>query len=477
MRQSSGAQGSHKRDGRGRRVRIADVVTRVGFAGAALLIPSIWFARGRLADATPTDILAGAGLIVGAAFVLGSIVLASLVIPAMSEDTGDLTASLDALASGDLTRTAMSSGATEGHDRVAAAVNGALSRLRFVLGEARSAGRDAAATAQELSAHGAAVASAAQRTLESASSAAQHGQTVAESVRSAHEDGRQLREVSSRLAAAVQSQEGREARLRDLTRDSVERLASSVQSLGQLAENLRTGADETESLAAASEEIRTFVTLVRKMARQSKLLALNAAMEAARAGEQGSGFAVVAGEVRRLARSSSEAADRTDALVNDVLQRVERMRDTSEVAVRSVLGVRDAAGEGLSALQALDEGIARTPGAERDADVLSAPALSESLMLRVHQLAREADALVAVLRDGASNAHAQHSRAQELSGVAIGLARQIAKSAAAADAWRLAPEDTGESSAATRRPETAPSPTDPGTPPPVAFSAAKLSTA
>jgi methyl-accepting chemotaxis protein len=408
--------------------------------------------------------------------VLGSIVLASLVIPALSEDTGDLTASLDALASGDLTRTATSSGATEGHDRVAAAVNGALARLRFVLGDARSAGRDAAATSQELSAHGAAVASAAQRTLEGASSAAQHGQAVAQSVGDAHVDGRQLREVVSRLAMAVQSQENREARLRDLTRDSVERLSSSVQSLGQLAESLRTGAEETESLAAASEEIRTFVTLVRKMARQSKLLALNAAMEAARAGEQGSGFAVVAGEVRRLARSSSEAADRTDALVNDVLQRVGRMRDTSEVAVRSVLGVRDAAGEGLSALQTLDEGIARIPGAERDSDVLSAPAISESLVLRLQQLAREADALVAVLRDGASSAHAQHSRAQELSGLAIGLARQIAKSAAASDAWRLAPEEAGESSAATRPPESAPASAGPMSPSP-AFSAAKLSTA
>ena len=74
-----------------------------------------------------------------------------------------------------------------------------------------------------------------------------------------------------------------------------------------------------KALAEASEEFGAFVTLVQKMAKQSKLLALNAAMEAARAGEHGQGFAVVASEVRRLAANSADAAQRTEALVRGVL--------------------------------------------------------------------------------------------------------------------------------------------------------------
>src|SRR6185295_18224366 len=117
------------------------------------------------------------------------------------------------------------------------------------------------------------------------------------------------------------------------------RLDDSSRSLATLTGDVEASAAAIDQLAQASEEVRTFVSLVQKLARQSKLLALNAAMEAARAGEHGHGFAVVAEEVRRLAAMSSDAAERTEIVVAGVLNGVAQSRSSSE---RTVVTVRSA---------------------------------------------------------------------------------------------------------------------------------------
>ncbi|MDO7899980.1 PAS domain-containing methyl-accepting chemotaxis protein [Pseudomonas sp. K18] len=106
----------------------------------------------------------------------------------------------------------------------------------------------------------------------------------------------------------------------------VQQTVTVVQSI---ADELQQVAMGISALSAQSEEIGSIVDAIRGIAEQTNLLALNAAIEAARAGEQGRGFAVVADEVRNLARRTSQAT----VAISDV---VGKNRELAKQAVTSM---------------------------------------------------------------------------------------------------------------------------------------------
>ncbi len=134
-----------------------------------------------------------------------------------------------------------------------------------------------------------------------------------------------VRDVSSHASEASSAAQA----VRDATRNASDAVAKSAHSVHELSDELEQTTGAMTQLKQDVDSIVSVLDVIRGIAEQTNLLALNAAIEAARAGEQGRGFAVVADEVRTLA---SRTADST----TEIQQTLERLIHSSDSAMHSM---------------------------------------------------------------------------------------------------------------------------------------------
>ncbi|MCU1758920.1 methyl-accepting chemotaxis protein [Pseudomonas sp. 14P_8.1_Bac3] len=162
-------------------------------------------------------------------------------------------------------------------------------------------------------------------------------------------------------AQAAQTADGKVESGQAVVRQSMARIE-------QLAESASSASSSIESLSAEIQNIGTVLSVIKSVAEQTNLLALNAAIEAARAGEQGRGFAVVADEVRALAKRTQQSTEEIERLVSALrsaaqssVQQIQSSGELVQLAVSDALQTESALGSiaaAVSLIQQMNQQIA-----------------------------------------------------------------------------------------------------------------------
>ena len=295
----------------------------------------------------------------------------------LGAETGELSRALDAAASGDLTVDVVSTTAAIGDlgadeiGRVAQAVdgirastvasvasyNGMRAGLHTLVGELSSAAQEVAGSSQQMAAtsdeSGRAVDEIAHAIGEVAQGLERQVRRI-ESTRELTAEVALATEASSRDAAGARDAA---AAAREVADQGVVSAQGATAAMDAVREASAAATDTIRELGAKSTQITGIVETISRIAEQTNLLALNAAIEAARAGEQGRGFAVVADEVRQLAEHAQNAAGDIGALVGEVQRETERAVAVVEDGARRTAEGTETVAQAHGAFLALGESV------------------------------------------------------------------------------------------------------------------------
>lgn len=336
-----------------------------------------------------------------------TVLFAWLLTRSITQPISSAVAAAEQIAGGDLTQAI----AVQGKDEAARLLAAMLSmqhRLRDTLQHISGSATQLASAAEELNSV----------TDEGARGLAQQNDEIEQAATAVNEMTSAVEEVARNAVST--SEASREATTsasdgRDLvveTVDAIERMSGDVQATAEL----------VSQLANESRNIGQVLDVIRGLADQTNLLALNAAIEAARAGEAGRGFAVVADEVRALAHRTQQSTSEIERMIGSIQtgtdKAVASMRGSTDRA-ESTLNI--AKGAGL-ALDTIHGAVAQI----NERNLVIASAAEEQA-----QVAREVDKNLVNIRDlsvqSAAGAHQTTAASAELSKLAVELNSMVGR--------------------------------------------------
>lgn len=279
-------------------------------------------------------------------------------------------------------------------------------RLREMIGQIRSGAEQLVASAQNISSASTQLSVSTQEQSQAASSMAATVEELTVSINHVADNANE--------AHGLSSESGRQSA------DGGTVIQSTLSSMQRIADTVQGAAVQISELGQHSDQISSIVNVIKEIADQTNLLALNAAIEAARAGEQGRGFAVVADEVRLLAQRTANSTQEITEMIKKIQTGTRNAVGNMEIGVQQVSSGVEQANQAGDAIVTIRQASERVVGV---VDQISL-ALREQTVAS-QDVARNVERIAQMSMQNSEAVADTASTARDLQQLALSLERQV----------------------------------------------------